>query len=103
MDKKKLARMEMLRKLARKGREEDAEPSLKEALKKKKLSKVEVISDSKEGLTKGLSKAQEILKAKLGDKLLSEDDSDDMHDEDCDICEGHGCEYCEEEEEDEEE
>lgn len=99
MDKKKLARLEMLKQFSKKKSGEAHEPTLGEKLKSKKLSKVTVMSDSKEGLKKGLSKAQQILKAKLGEKLGLEDEEEDEqeHDEDC-----PGCELCEEESEVEE-
>lgn len=64
----------------------------------KKMEKVTVMSDSKEGLKKGLSKAEEILKAKMGKSEESEDESEEMEDEyKCPECEGkEECE-CDEE------
>lgn len=54
---------------------EDKKPMLMDKLMPKKeesegseIQKVTVMSDSKEGLEKGLSKAQEIMKAKLSKK-----------------------------------
>lgn len=100
MDKKKLARMEMLKRLSKS--KPDISSSLGEALKGKKLSKVEVVSDSPEGLKKGLSKAEQILKAKLGDK--AEDSEEESSEEEvCPVCEGAGCPECEAEESSEEE
>lgn len=101
MDKKKLARMEMLRKMSKDKSGEMYSP-VGEKLKSKKLSKVTVIADDKEGLKKGLSKAQQILKAKLGEKLgLEESEEESEHE--CPICEDEGCEECHEEEDSDEE
>jgi hypothetical protein len=60
----------------------------------KKLMKVTVASDSKEGLEKGLSKAEEIMQKKS--------ESPEMEDESeygCESCEDKGCPECEEMEE----
>ena len=66
----------------------------------KGMQKVTVASDSKEGLQKGLSKAQEIMKK----KGLMEDMSEEKEDKEevCEACEGEGCKHCEEMEEYEE-
>lgn len=98
MDKKKLARMEMLRALSKKKSGEMHSPK-GEKLKEKKLSKVTVIAKDKEGLEEGLSKAQQILKAKLG-KMLDEDSEEEV--KECEHCEGEGCDECEEHEEEDE-
>ena len=50
------------------------------------LKKVTIASDSKEGLKKGLEKAEEVV-----DKSPEEQEA-------CPECEGHGCEACESEE-----
>jgi hypothetical protein len=58
----------------------------------KKMSKVTVMSDSPEGLKKGLSKAEEIMKAKLGsadgdetmEDLMDASAEEDCEDEDMD-------------------
>lgn len=105
MNKKLKARMEMLRKLS-KDKGSDLHSGLGESLKGKKLSKVEVIAKDDKGLADGLSKAQQILKAKLGEKALesdkeeeSEESSDEYADgEECEACEGKGCEACSDEE-----
>lgn len=94
MDKSKKARMEMLKKIS-KEKHSELHSGLGEALKGKKISKVEVIAKDEKGLAEGLSKAQQILKAKLGDKLA--EDSEEESAEDCDHCEGAGCDHCEEE------
>lgn len=103
MNKKLKARMDML-KLLSKDKSSELHSGLGEKLKGKKLSKVEVIASDKEGLKKGLSKAQQILKAKLGEEVLGEEDSEDESvEEPCEHCEGSGCKHCEGEEEDSEE
>lgn len=99
-NKKKLARMEMLKHLSKKKSSEMHEPKA-DALKGKKLSKVTIIAKDKEGLEKGLTKAQEILKAKLG-KIFDEADEDETE-HDCESCKDEGCEECSEEEHDEDE
>jgi len=101
MNKKQAARFEMLKALSKNKSKEMHEPSVGEKLKAKKLKKVEVIADTDENLKKGLSKAQQILKAKLGEKLGKEDEEED-EEYSCPVCEKKGCEECEEEEEDEE-
>jgi hypothetical protein len=91
MDKKKLARMEMLKALSKKkGGELHSDKG--EKLKAKRLSKVTVVAPDEKSLEKGLSKAQQILKAKLGEKLGLEDKGEE---EACDYCESEGCEHCE--------
>jgi hypothetical protein len=94
MDKKKKARMEMLKKLS-KEKHSEMHTGLGDALKGKKLSKVEVIAKDEKGLAEGLSKAKQILKAKLGE-LPSEEDSEEVE-EDCEACKGEGCDHCSEE------
>lgn len=101
--KKKLARLEMLKALSKKkGSELHSEKG--EVLGKKKLSKVTVMAPDKKGLEKGLSKAQEILKAKLGETLgLDDEEETEELEEECEHCEGEGCGECEEEDEEVEE
>jgi hypothetical protein len=101
MDKKKLARLEMLKKMSKDKSGEMYSP-VGDKLKEKKLSKVTVIAPDKKGLEKGLSKAQQILKAKLGEKLGLEDGEEETEEE-CPACDGEGCEECEAEEESDEE
>lgn len=102
MDKKSKARMQMLKRIS-KEKHSELHSGLGAGLKDKKLSKVEVIAKDEEGLQKGLSKAQQILKAKLGDKALSEEEESEEEYEACPECEGEGCEVCEEESEPSEE
>lgn len=101
MNKKKQARFEALKGMAKsKFADKSFGSKVEEKLKAKRLSKVTVMAEDEEGLKKGLSKAQQILKAKLGEKFGLEDDEEEEeeHDEEC-----PGCEVCEEESEDEEE
>lgn len=81
--KKQQARHEMLKKFSKSKGSELHEPTVGENLKAKKLSKVTVVSDSEDGLEKGLTKAQELLKAKLGAKfgLTDEDESEEPSEE----------------------
>lgn len=110
MSAKSKARMEMLKKMSsQKGN--DLHDMLGKGLKGKKLQKVSVMSDSKEGLEKGLSLAEKIMKAKLGDKkpksaeamMPSDEDLESMADEDCAECHDEGCPACSEDEESDEE
>jgi hypothetical protein len=100
MEKKLKARMEMLKRLS-KDKHSELHTGLGDKLKTKKLSKVEVIAKDEKGLEEGLSKAQQILKAKLGDKVDETEDPAEDEAELCDACEGEGCEYCEEPSEEE--
>lgn len=101
MNNKLKARMEMLKKLS-KDKGSDLHSGLGEKLKGKKLSKVEVIAPDEKSLAKGLSKAQQILKAKLGDAVDETEDPAEDAEELCAACEGEGCDHCEEEDKEEE-
>lgn len=70
----------------------------------KSLQKVTVAADSKEGLEKGLSKAQEIMKKKGMMSAMKPEKMEEEAEEmmECEACEGEGCEECEESEESEE-
>lgn len=112
-NKKSLARMEMLKRLA-KSKGSDLHSGLGEKLKSKKLSKVEVIAKDEKGLQAGLTKAQQILKAKLGalpseeeevsgdeEAVAADEDGEETEEEaheDCEYCHGQGCVACEDEE-----
>jgi hypothetical protein len=78
---KKMARRQMIE-LGRKMMMEDDSMGLEELLKDKKapVEKVVVAADSKEGLKKGLSKAEQILN--MRSELLGLKDE-----EECDVCE----------------
>lgn len=108
MDKKKMAKEMMLKKLS-KLMHDDMYGEFGDGLKSKKLNKVTVMADSPEGLKKGLSKAEQIMRAKLKDGSLkdeydmedeyaSEEESEE-EEESCPVCKGKGCKACEEESE----
>ena len=100
-DKKKMqARMDMLRAMSKKKGSELHEPTLGKKLAEKKFSKVSKEPEVDED-EKGLTKAQLILKSKLGDLFDKEDEEEEY--EDCEECDGEGCPACEEEEESEDE
>ena len=96
MDKSKL-KLEMLEMLKQEMKDMMGEEK-KGILSEKMPKKVTVMSDSKEGLEEGLSKAQQIMKSKLG--MLPEMESEEMESEEsedkCEMCEKEPCE-CEEE------
>lgn len=89
--KMKEAKMKMLAEL-KKAMSDDMYSPMSDALKDKKMKKVTVMSDSEEGLKKGLSKAEEIMKKKsemegmsdedesMEDEMM-EDESEEMEDE----------------------
>ena len=89
-----MAKAAMLKELS-KEMSNDSNSGLKDALSKKGMKKVTVASDSSEGLQKGLSMAEKLMKLKGGN---SEDDM-----EECEGCKGKGCKMCEDEDEEEEE
>jgi hypothetical protein len=96
MEKKHAAKMEMLKMLS-KMMSDDGHEGLGEGLKSKKLQKVTVAAPTSKGLKQGLSKAQQILAAKLGEAPSEESESE----ESCEECEGEGCPSCEESESEE--
>jgi hypothetical protein len=66
--------------------------------KKKEMSKVTVMGDSPKAVEEGLSKAQQIMKAKLGKDAMMEDSEEESEEEDkevCPMCKKMPCE-CEE-------
>jgi len=67
----------------------------------KKMMKVAVASDSPEGLKKGLSKAEEILKAKMSEEGESEESSEMPEMKKCEACGKAECECPEMEDEEE--
>jgi hypothetical protein len=75
-DKKMQARREMVRKLAKEKVSQGLD-GIGDALKGKKISKVEVIAKDGHGLEEGLSTAQKILKARLGKESADEPEEDD--------------------------
>jgi len=76
MEKKAKAKAEMLKELSREMSDDMYSP-IKDMLGKKGMKKVSVMSDSPEGLTKGLSMAEKLmqLKAKQSDKMPEETES----------------------------
>lgn len=99
-DKKMKAKAEMLKMLS-KMMHSDMYEGMGEGLKSKKMNKVTVAAPDAAGLKKGLSKAQEIIEAKMGkgepkDEYDMEDEYEGDEEESCEECEGKGCEACEE-------
>lgn len=101
MDKAKLeAKIAALKKTSNELKE-GTRKGLGEELAKKKVSKVTVIAPDEKGLAKGLSKAEELLKAKFGEKGLSEKDMEESDEgeeleHECPMCSDEGCEECSE-------
>lgn len=102
MDKKLLAKYAALKKTSD-SLKEDARKPIGEELAKKKMNKVTVMAPDEKSLEKGLTKAQELLKAKFGEMGLEEDEMEEMDEESCPMCSGEGCEECEHEMEEEDE
>ena len=69
MDKKMLAKYAALKKTSD-SLKEDAKKPIGDELKAKKLSKVTVMAPDEKSLEKGLTKAQELLRAEFGEKGL---------------------------------
>lgn len=102
MDKKLLAKKQALMGLSNKLKEDTRKP-MAEELGKKKLSKVTVMAKDEKGLEEGLTKAQQLLKAKFGKLGLDEETMEEVDAEEaCPVCEGEGCEECALEETEEE-
>ena len=74
------------------GMKKEGKKDLFEGKMPKKMEKVTVMADSKEGLVKGLSKAEQIMKAKLGEKAYEEAEGEDemegeeMEEKECGKC-----------------
>lgn len=94
MEKKAMAKSEMLKELS-KEMSDDMYSPMKDMLGKKGMKKVSVMSDSPEGLEKGLSMAEKLMKLK---KSQSNGESE-SEEESCSSCKGKGCPMCESEEE----
>lgn len=90
-----MAKAAMLKELS-KEMSNDANSGLRDSLGKKGMKKVTVASDSSEGLKKGLSMAEKLMKLKGGS---SEDGETESEEEDCQSCKGEGCKMCEDGEE----
>lgn len=82
MEKKAKAKAEMLKELSREMSDDMYSP-IKDMLGKKGMKKVSVMSDSPEGLEKGLSMAEKLmqLKAKQGKEMPMEDEMEDKMEE----------------------
>jgi hypothetical protein len=81
MEKKAKAKSEMLKELSKEMSDDSYSP-MKDMLGKKGMKKVSVMSDSPEGLEKGLSMAEKIMKLKSkqedkGDMMASSDDMEE--------------------------
>ena len=100
MDKKLAAKKAALQGMSSKLRDESRKP-MGEELGKRKMEKITIMAPDKKGLKKGLSKAQQILKAKFGEMGLEEDEMDYM-DEAAEMEEG-SCPVCGESMDDEHE
>jgi hypothetical protein len=70
-----MAKAAMLKELS-KEMSNDSNSGLKDALSKKGMKKVTVASDSKEGLEKGLSMAEKLMKLKNGDSEESSEEEE---------------------------
>lgn len=106
-DKKLAAKKAALKGMSSKLREDSRKP-MGDELGKKKMEKITIMAPDKKGLEKGLSKAQEILKAKFGELGLEEEEMEEMdsegsEDDKCPICEDSMKDMHEHEEEEEEE
>lgn len=73
---KKSAKSAMLKELSKEMSDDQYSP-LKDLMKGKKMQKVSVMSDSPEGLKKGLSKAEQLLKMKGYEDESSEEESEE--------------------------
>ena len=91
MEKKAKAKSEMLQELS-KEMSDDMYSPMKDMLGKKGLKKVTVASDSPEGIQKGLSMAEKLMKLKS-----SQEGESESEEESCPACKGAGCQACEEE------
>jgi len=98
MEKKAKAKAEMLKELS-KEMSDDMYSPMKDMLGKKGMKKVSVMSNSPEGLQKGLTMAEKLMKLK---KEQSSPEMGESEDESCSNCKGEGCAMCEGESEGEE-
>lgn len=95
MDRKLLAKYHALKKTSDSLKEDSRKP-IADELKAKKLSKVTVVAPDEKSLKKGLTKAQELLRAKFGDLGLEEDEMEEAEEElePCAVCDDKGCPEC---------
>lgn len=92
MEKKTKAKAEMLKELS-KEMSDDMYSPMKDMMGKKGMKKITVASDSPEGLQKGLTMAEKLM------KLKSSQSGEES--ESCPMCKGKGCPMCEGKEEEE--
>jgi hypothetical protein len=97
MEKKSKAKAEMLKELS-KEMSNDMYSPMKDMIGKKGMKKVSVMSDSPEGLKKGLSMAEKIMQAKSSQEGSDEEGEEE---ESCPKCKGKGCPFCQASEESE--
>lgn len=97
MEKKAKAKSEMLKELS-KEMSDDMYSPMKDMIGKKGLKKVSVMSDSPEGLKKGLSMAEKLMQLKK-DQAAPEAGETESEEQACANCKGEGCAMCEGEEE----
>ena len=74
---------------------------MKDMIGKKGMKKVSVMSDSPEGIEKGLSMAEKLMQLKSNQE--NGDEGEESEDESCPKCKGKGCPFCQASEESEEE
>jgi hypothetical protein len=99
MEKKSKAKAEMLKELS-KEMSNDMYSPMKDMIGKKGMKKVSVMSDSPEGLQKGLSMAERLMKLKSNQEG-GEEEGEDSEEESCPKCKGKGCPFCQASEESE--
>ncbi len=80
MEKKAKAKAEMLKELS-KEMSDDMYSPMKDMIGKKGMKKVSVMSDSPEGLEKGLSMAEKLMKLKSEQKGMPSEEETEMEDE----------------------
>jgi len=93
MEKKAKAKSEMLKELSNEMSDDMYSP-MKDMIGKKGLKKVSVMSDSPEGLKKGLSLAEKLMKLKK-DQSAPEEGETESEEKSCASCKGEGCAMCE--------
>lgn len=103
MDAKLLAKKQALMGMSSKLKAEARSP-MKEELASKKKMKVIIEAPDEKSAMEGLSKAQELLRAKFGSLGLDEGTMEELDGEeiDCPACNNEGCDECYESEEAEE-
>ena len=97
MEKKAKAKSEMLKELSNEMSDDMYSP-MRDMIGKKGMKKVSVMSDSPEGLKKGLSMAEKLMKLKK-DQSSPESGESESEEESCAACKGEGCSECEDSEE----